>query len=186
MICSLYTFPVSKQYHLELVTSRSNLDSIFPIIQPVIFFPFRHKECLRTSSTVGGLWRKQEAIWCPATLLTWTGAVIITTFGEIWCVLCFQIERKFSPLKPLVSGDNRGMEQPKMPSTYARPLGHVPLSHFFFHFSFFFYADCLTPSLISDGFFPAGNISRLRDSAPRTDYQAYLRRQNLLFFWNWT
>lgn len=70
MICSLYTFPASKQYHLELVTSRSNLDSIFPIIQPVIFFPFRHKECLLTSSTVGGLWRKQEAIWYQATLLT--------------------------------------------------------------------------------------------------------------------
>lgn len=64
-----------------------------------------------------------------------------------------------------------------MASTYARPLVHVPLSHLFFHFSFFFYTDCLTPSLISDGFFPAGNISRLRDSAPRTDYQAYLRRQ---------
>ena len=101
MICSLYTFPVSKQYHLELVTSRSNLDSIFPIIQPAILFPFRHKECLRTSSTVGGLWRKQEAIWCQATLLTWTGAVIITTFGEIWCVLCFQIERKIQPVEAL-------------------------------------------------------------------------------------
>ena len=97
---------------------------------------------------------------------------------DAYCV--FRLSEKFSPLKPLVSGDNKGMEQPKMASTYARPLGHVPLSHFFFHFSFFFYTDCLTPSLISDGFFPAGNISRLRDSAPRTDYQAYLRRQNLL------
>lgn len=156
MICSLYTFPVSKQYHLELVTSRSNLDSIFPIIQPVIFFPFRHKECLRTSSTVGGLWRKQEAIWCPATLLTWTGAVIITTFGEIWCVLCFQIERKFSPLKPLVSGDNRGMEQPKMASTYARPLGHVPLSHFFFPFFFLFLCRLSHPQFDKRWLFSCG------------------------------